>query len=38
MLENSKNITYAENNVSIKSAVTDENIDQLDALAKELCK
>lgn len=38
MLENSKNITYAENNVTIKSAVTDENIDQLDALAKELCK
>ena len=38
MLENSKNITYAENNVSIKSAVTDENIEQLDALAKELCK
>lgn len=38
MLENSKNITYAENNVTIKSAVTDENIEQLDALAKELCK
>ena len=38
MLENSKNITYAENNITIKSAVTDENIDQLDALAKELCK
>lgn len=38
MLENSKNITYAENNVTIKSAVTDENIEQLDVLAKELCK
>ena len=38
MLENSKNITYAENSITIKSAVTDENIDQLDALAKELCK
>ena len=38
MLEKSKNITYAENNVQIKSAVSDENLKQLEALAKELCK
>lgn len=37
MLEKSKNITYAENNVQIKSAVSDKNREQLEALAKELC-
>ena len=38
MLEKSKNITYAENNVQIKSAVSDANLKQLEALAKELCE
>ena len=38
MLEKSKDITYAENNVQIKSAVSDKNREQLEALAKELCK
>ena len=36
MLENSKNITFAQNTVQIKSAVNDENVMQLDALADEL--
>ncbi|MDD4689797.1 MAG: flavodoxin domain-containing protein [Eubacteriales bacterium] len=36
MLENSKNITYTENNISINSALTDENREQIEALAKEL--
>lgn len=36
MLENSKNITFAQNTVQIKSAVSDENVIQLDALADEL--
>ena len=38
MLEKSRDITYAENNVTIKSALTDANRAQLDALAQELCK
>ncbi len=38
MLENSKNLTYTEAGVHIKSAVNDENIAQIEALAKELCK
>ncbi len=38
MLENSKNLTYTEAGVHIKSAVNDENIAQIDALAAELCK
>ena len=38
MLEKSKNITYAENEVKILSALTEENKAQLDALADELCK
>lgn len=38
MLEKSKDITYAENNIQIKSAVSDANLEQLEALAKELCK
>ena len=36
MLEKSKNITFAENNVKIKSAMNEENIEQIKALAKEL--
>ena len=38
MLETSKNITFAENVVSIKSAMTKENEAQIEALAKELIK
>ena len=38
MLEKSKNLTFTENTVRIMSAVNDENIAQLDALAEELCK
>ena len=34
--ESSKEITFAENSVHIKSAVSDENIEQIKALAKEL--
>ena len=36
MLEKSKNITFTENNVKIKSAMNEENINQIKALAKEL--
>lgn len=36
MLEKSKDITFAENTVHIKSAVNDENIAQIKALANEL--
>ena len=38
MFENSKNLTFAENSVTITSAVNDENIKQLELLAEELCK
>ncbi len=38
MLEKSKNITYTENNVKIMSALNEESMEQLDNLAKELCK
>ncbi|MBQ9097420.1 MAG: FprA family A-type flavoprotein [Clostridia bacterium] len=38
MLEKSKNITYTEAGVHIKSALRDENIDEIKALAKELCR
>ena len=38
MLEKSKNITFTENNVHIKSAVNDENVAEIKALAEELCK
>ena len=38
MLEGSKNLTFTENNVKILSAVSDENLAQLDALADEICK
>ena len=37
MLENSKNLTFAENTVRILSALNDESSAQLDALSKELC-
>ena len=38
MLENMKNITYAENSVKIMSALSAESTEQIDSLAKELCK
>ena len=38
MLENSKNLIYAENEVKILSSMNDENEKELEALAKELCK
>ncbi len=38
MFEKSKNIIFAENNVSIKSALSDESRAQIDKLAEELCK
>ncbi len=38
MLEKSKNLTYAENEVKILSALNDESSAQLDALADELCR
>ena len=38
MLENSKNITWTENNVKILSALSAESEAQIEALAEELCK
>ncbi len=38
MFEKSKNITFAENSVKIMSALSDENMDQLEALAEELVR
>ena len=38
MLEGSKNLSYAENNVKILSALSDESRTQIDALAQELCE
>ena len=38
MLEKCKNLQYTENTVRILSAVTDENLGQIDALADELSK
>ena len=38
MLEGAKNLTYTESTVKILSALNDESIMQLDALAQELCK
>lgn len=35
-LENSKNLTFTENNVTIKSSLTDDNINQIKAMAAEL--
>ncbi len=37
MLEGGKNITFTESTVHIKSAVNDENKQQIDDMAKELC-
>jgi len=37
MLEKSKNIVWAENTVTIKSALNDESRDKLEALAEEFC-
>ncbi|MEE0927724.1 MAG: MBL fold metallo-hydrolase [Acutalibacteraceae bacterium] len=37
-MEKCKNITFAENSVKIMSALNDESLAQLDALANELCK
>lgn len=37
-LEKCKNITYLENNLTIKSALNKENRETLDLMAKELCK
>lgn len=37
MLENSKNVTYANSEVTILSSLSEENIKQLDLLADELC-
>ena len=36
MLENCKNLTYADTTVTIKSAMNDANIAQIEALAKEM--
>ena len=38
MLEESKNLVYADTTVSIMSALNDENKKQIEELAKELCK
>jgi len=38
MLEKSKNLTYAETEISILSALNEENKIKLTALADELCK
>ncbi len=38
MLSKSKNLTFAENDVKILSAVNDESSAQIEALANELCK
>ncbi|MBR2495782.1 MAG: FprA family A-type flavoprotein [Clostridia bacterium] len=38
MLEKSKKLTYAENSVKIMSALSEDNIEQIKALAKELAK
>ncbi len=38
MFENSKNITYTDTSVKIMSALNEDGIEQIEALAKELCK
>ena len=38
MLENAKNLTFAENTVKIFAALNDDSRAQIDALAEELCK
>ena len=37
-LEGCKDITFAENTVQIRSALTEENMAQIEALAEELCR
>lgn len=37
-LENCKNITFTENSVQIRSALNEESIAQIEALAEELCR
>lgn len=37
MLAKAKNITYAENNITLRSALNGDNCEQLQNLAKELC-
>lgn len=38
MLEKSKNINFTDTTVTIKSGIKEQNIEQIGALAKELCK
>ena len=38
MFEKSKNITWTVNNVKVMSAVKEENVKEIEALAEELCK
>ena len=38
MFEKSKNLTFAENTVSIMSGVNEKNLEEIEALAEELCK
>ncbi|MGN0630575.1 MAG: FprA family A-type flavoprotein [Ruminococcus sp.] len=38
MLENSKNLVFAENSVRIMSALNEENLEQIEKLAEELCR
>ena len=38
MFEKSKNITYLKHNITIKSALKDDTIKEIEALAQELCK
>ena len=38
MLEGCKNINWSENTITIKSAINEESIAQIEALAEELCK
>lgn len=38
MLEKSKNISFTDTTVTIKSGIKEQNIEQIGALAKELCK
>ena len=38
MLEECKDLTYLETSVKIKSALSQENLDQIEAMAEELCR
>ena len=38
LFENSKNLTFTENNVTIRSAVSNDNVAKIDKLAEELCR